>query len=157
LVRHGQRSRQSRPQLHDGVGCKKWSFRFDLTRFTPQFPISSHMLPVQGNSHIKIIRRYAWFVFWTQWIGKVCGSPFHGYTGLERRDSLQAFHLRGLDLSVQSLHLLRQRCNDAGLGRPMVTWLYSLNLKSPDRGMIERNPEWTQTTWQEEKCYEIVG
>ena len=78
-------------------------------------------------------------------IGKVCGSPFHGYTGLERRESLQAFHLRGLELSVQSLHLQRQRCNDARLGRPMVTWLYSLNLKSPDRGMIERNPEWTHT------------
>ena len=68
---HGQRSRQSRPQLHDGFGCKMWSFRFDPGRFTPQFPISSHMLPVQGNSHIKIIRRYAWFVFWTQWIGKI--------------------------------------------------------------------------------------
>jgi hypothetical protein len=31
-----QRSEQSQPKLHDGVGCKMWSLQFDLTRFTPQ-------------------------------------------------------------------------------------------------------------------------
>jgi len=45
-------------------------FNSSLRDSHPQFPISSHMCPPQGNSHIKIIRRYAWSVLLVQWIGK---------------------------------------------------------------------------------------
>jgi hypothetical protein len=38
------------------VRCGRFNM---ISCFTPQFPISSRMLPVQGNSDIKIIRRYA--------------------------------------------------------------------------------------------------
>ncbi len=38
----------------------------------PGFPTSSHMLPVQGNSHMKIISRYA----------SACFSEFMDWQGM---------------------------------------------------------------------------
>jgi len=52
-----------------------------ISRFTPQFPISSHRLPLQGNSQIKIIRRYAWSVLWIQWISKLFSHCADGING----------------------------------------------------------------------------
>jgi hypothetical protein len=63
LERHGQRSRKSKPQVHDGAGCEMLSVQFDLRRFTPQVSdlIASgcRLLPFLGKFTYKIIIRYA--------------------------------------------------------------------------------------------------